>query len=249
MDHEPDCDVSSPPIKEHIEKQGFYVCNFLAGDYCPAFSYTVGMRESQGHPEFIAMGLSLELNSHLVVEACERVKAGETIEPDREYTGFIEGYPIRFVKVLQEHMPNHFGYAREYFGGWDFEVLQIVWPDKQGLWPWNEGCIEAFPYIQKLLDRDPHFAFYAPKNLASFVSEGVFDENMVIYDAIHGEDGWQFIANQPTTPENLILVCLETVVKEDPTINELFTLPQGKRAWRKKRGGEWTIEDYVEPEE
>ena len=65
MTHQPDCDGSSPPIEQGIEQQGFYVCNFEADDTCPAFSYSVGLRETQNHPDFLTMGLSLEMNSYL----------------------------------------------------------------------------------------------------------------------------------------------------------------------------------------
>lgn len=250
MAHNEDCDRSSPPIKEGIEQQGFYVCNFEAEDCCPAFSYTVGLRVTQNHPDFLTMGLSVEMNSYLVVEAAEKVKSGKIIEPNHEYDDFLDGVPVRFVTIQRPHMQRHFGFAREYYDTDQFKALQIVWPDKQGRWPWDEGCDEALAYCQKLLDRDPHFAFYSPTNLVSFCSRGVFEKNLSIYDVVHQANGeWQFISNEPCTPENIMLVCLEEVVKQDPTINELYDLPYGKRAWREKVGGKWTIEDYEEDDD
>lgn len=248
MTHQPDCDGSSPPIEQGIEQQGFYVCNFEADDTCPAFSYSVGLRETQNHPDFLTMGLSLEMNSYLVVAAAEAVKSGTEIEPNHEYEGFLNGFPIRFINILKEHMPNHFGFGFEYYrkkGDPTFDAMQIVWPDKLGKWPWDQDVAKNMPYCQKLLDRDPHFSFYAPTNLAAFCSRGIFEADKPILDAIHETNGdWQFLSDEPCTNENIMIVCLEEVVKKDPTINSLFYLPYGKQATRKSVGDDWTIEAF-----
>lgn len=236
---------SNPPIKEAILQQGFFVCNFEQEACCPAFSYTIGLRESRNHPEFLCMGLSVEMNSYLIATAAEAVLQGTKFRPKQEYHEFLDGVPVKVVPILEEHLDRHFGFGIEYYGTSEFDALQIVWPDRDGRWPWDDSCDEELSYCRKLLDRDPHFAFYAPANLRTFCSKGIFESNKPILDAIHQDDGeWQFLSDEPCTPENMMLVCLEEITKQDPTINELFDLPYGTRASRKQVGGDWETESY-----
>ena len=224
----------TPPIQEGIDKQGFFVCNFTATDSSPAFSYTIGLRETESHPDFLTMGLSLETNSYLVVAASEAVKTGKRFELNCDYEDFLEGYPIRFLPILQEHLPNHFGFAFQHYGTREIDAIQIVWPDKSGKWGWEEDCSPNLAYCQKLLDRDPNFDFYCPKNHATFCTKGVF-EGMPILDVYHDHEGdWQFHADEPGTTENAMMVCLEEVVNVDPTVNQLFDMDRGNHAWRGK---------------
>ena len=42
--------------------------------------------------------------------------------------------------------------------------------------------------------------------------------------------------------EALIFVCLEEIIKLDPTINEIYHLQYGWRAWRDNENSEWQYE-------
>ena len=236
-------DPCNPDIAGAIAKQGFYICNFEMDGYLPSFSYTVGLTESWGHPEILIMGLALETNSSCLVDCAERVRDGEVLKPASDYDGILK-CPVRFVEVLPQHLGNHFGFGLEYYrdkGAKPFKALQFVWPDKELKWPWDDEFDANLKSYHKLLDRDPEFAFYEPKNLGTFVTKGVLDGKTII-DVHHEEDGsWQFLADEPRTTEYIALVCLEEVVKIDPTVNNLFHLGFGQSASRKTKRSEWEI--------
>jgi hypothetical protein len=40
-----------------------------------------------------------------------------------------------------------------------------------------------------------------------------------------------------------MLVCLEQITKLDPSINEIYHLPFGWRAWRERKEEEWKYEE------
>jgi hypothetical protein len=65
----------------------------------------------------------------------------------------------------------------------------------------------------------------------------------VIHDA--DEADWQFLSGKSVSQKDLLLVSLESLVTEDPSLNELADLPQGwyatrttvRSAWERKEMG------------
>ena len=119
-----------PNIADVIAQQGFFICNFESDGYLPAFSYTIGLHETCSHPELLTMGLSMEMNSDNLIQACELVKDGQAMKTETDYADFLNDYPIRFLPILKEHMPEYFGYGLEYYNFQDFSAMQLVWPSK-----------------------------------------------------------------------------------------------------------------------
>ena len=242
-DHPTKDPACNPQIKEAIRKQGFFVCNFESDGYLPAFSYSIGLSETWAHPEILTMGLSPEMNAGNIVECAAKIKGGNTIATNIDNHDFLSGFPVQFINVLPEHFPFYFGFGLNYYGDQNFEAMQLVWPDKQSNWPWDDDFNKDACLLQKLLDRDPGFAFYEPKNLGVIVSKGAFGDNKPILDVFHEEDGdWQFLTAEPRVAENAMLVCLEEVAKTDPSINVLFDLGYGKSAHRESPDESWSRE-------
>jgi hypothetical protein len=65
----------------------------------------------------------------------------------RRVAGLIEGYDCELRKVQKSQYHDFFGYALWFYGGNEFDALQIVWPDKSHRFPWDEGC--AVPVAQQ----------------------------------------------------------------------------------------------------
>ncbi|MFL5577733.1 MAG: DUF4262 domain-containing protein [Gemmatimonadaceae bacterium] len=47
------------------------------------------------------------------------------------------------------------GFARWFYGGDDFPVLQVVYPDRTGRYPWEDGVAEGFRAVQPVLADGP----------------------------------------------------------------------------------------------
>ena len=122
--------------------------------------------------------------------------------------------------------------------------MQIVWPDKQALFPWQEGFNSAWKAGQPLLDRNLDFKFREERNVAVFTTRQVL-EGLPILRVIHETDGdWQFLCDTTYELDNLKVVALEELTKRDPTINELFQLNYGWQARRIVEAAEWQKEKY-----
>jgi hypothetical protein len=63
----------------------------------------------------------------------------------------LHSYPVRFVDVPQRCYPDYLGLATWAYEGNDFPAVQLVWPDKQGRWPWDATARAGFREGQPIL--------------------------------------------------------------------------------------------------
>ena len=66
---------------------------------------------------------------------------------------------------------------------------------------------------------------------------------LVSHDA--DDHGWQFIGASDVSMADAKLVCLEEIVRLDPTVLEVADLPPGWQAVRDSVGGAWTRREHA----
>jgi RNAse (barnase) inhibitor barstar len=90
---------------------------------------------------------------------------------------------------------------------------------------------------------DP-WPFDQPRNCATLTSTHVMNEGKLITHVYHDEDdhGWQFHSAEGATMENSLLVTLESVISQDPTLLQVADLPPGWLARRSTKEEPWQIE-------
>jgi hypothetical protein len=86
----------------------------------------------------------------LINFACERIREGQKYEEGQEYGDFLEGYPCVFPRVDPSCYGGLLNFTIWYYQGSHFPVLQLGWPDKAGLFPWDLGFDERFGNDQLL---------------------------------------------------------------------------------------------------
>lgn len=86
--------------------------------------------------------------------------------------------------------------------------------------------------------------FNQPRNLSVISLRQIVDSDEPILHVTHdSEDGaWQFLGWETPKIEDAVTVCLEHIIDSDESINELYNLPPGWRAWREKKEDEWVRE-------
>ena len=103
-------------------------------------------------------------------------------------------------------------------------------------------------FMQPLLDRNTDFKFYEERNLGVFTTRQAFEGEPILY-AYHNEDGdWQFHTSLEPDLDDAQVVCLEDITKLDPSINQLYNLQLGWKAWRKSPLDNWEFEEDSEDE-
>ncbi len=237
-------------IKTDVEKYGCHLALFEADNHLPAFSYSIGLYKTYQHPEIVCFGLNHDVMKNILNHAASQTKLGEVFSVGQSYSGFLEGYDVQFLEVSKEFYPYYFGYAGWYYDGYDFPVLQLIWPDKSGCYPHRTDFNPDWKFYQPLLDRNTDFLFYEERNLGVYTTKQVLDGEPILY-VYHNADGdWQFHSSIDPDINEAKLVCLSEIVKLDPSVNELYDLQYGWSAWRENIDSEWEYgEDQDEENE
>ena len=135
-----------------LEQWGWFVTKVGASDSEPAFAYSLGLYENFKHPEIIIFGLELEMMHRLVNDAGRRIRQGLGYKEGQRYDDLLKGYQCEFRKVNPNRHDGLLNYAIWYYKGSPFPVLQLVWPDQTGLFPWEDGFNERFRKKQLRLE-------------------------------------------------------------------------------------------------
>ena len=247
--HENHKEKAENSTKSNIAQHGFEICMLEKEGFLPAFVYSIGLFETYNHPEIIIFGLKMDVMTRMLNGIGDKIKKGKKFVTHKEYRGFIQNYPIQFLKVKEVHYPDYLGFAGNYYDSWDFPTLQLVWTDKNSKWSWEEGFNEDWLFQQPLLDRNEDFKFYEHRNLGVFTTRKILDGQPILF-VYHNSDGdWQFHHDQLPNLKDGKLVALEALVKKDPSLNELHYLGYGQRAIRNSVDDKWVFEDYENEDE
>ena len=119
-------------ISEDVQKFGWHVLA-VSCDSSPSFSYTIGFEESLNHPEVIISGLKIDLMHRLLNKIGTLIKQGRKFKNGDLSDELIKGFPVKFVPVKESELPGFLGLAEAYYDGREFNALQCIWPDKNGV--------------------------------------------------------------------------------------------------------------------
>jgi hypothetical protein len=142
----------------HISRTGWAVQGVPGDEHGPSWAYSIGMWHTFRGPELAVFGLSLENMAEIINALGNEAAAGVTIAAGDLAHGVS---PCTFA-ICPVHdswretslftMSNTiYGYIRPAY-------LQVVWPDRQGRFPWERGFEPRFDGVQPLLwlPRDDH---------------------------------------------------------------------------------------------
>ena len=140
----------------NIEQYGCHILYVLGEGDLPPFVYSVGIQKKTGAPELVVVGLKQPISHFVVNEYNRRVIAGERFPDGATAEGFLQGFPCLLRSVDRRHYQEYFGWNRWLYGGNEFDVLQMIYPSTDGIWPWDADASEYFKTRQTLLTPAPH---------------------------------------------------------------------------------------------
>lgn len=141
---------------EDIEKFGWHCLNILAEGELPPYSFSVGLFHSYQHPELIIFGLPANVAHQVLHIAVEAIKGGNPIDLGLPTEELVEGYSCCFVEVPVSQYRENVGYCRWFYEGDIFPLYQIVWPSREGYFPWHSAAPDSFRSIQPVLGASRH---------------------------------------------------------------------------------------------
>lgn len=134
-----------------IDKHGWQTTSVLAEEGSPPFSYTIGLYHSYGIAELIVFGLKPNTAHGIFSLVAAAAKNGNPLALDEPTNALLESYSCLFVKVPRSEYENYVLSARWYYEGVEFPLYQVVWPSKDGYFPWHEKVEKAFAATQPVL--------------------------------------------------------------------------------------------------
>jgi hypothetical protein len=126
-------------VRSNVAEHGCHVMMVEADEEGPGFAYSIGLTRTHAQPEVICFGLRNEVTHSIINEVQDRMASGEQFKDGDRVSGLIEGYVCALRRMDRACYREYLGYARWFNEGDDFETLQIVWPDRQGRFPWDAG--------------------------------------------------------------------------------------------------------------
>lgn len=130
-------DLGDRKLLDDVERIGWHMIGVPEDEKGPDFVYSIGLFHSFKHAEIIVVGMELKLMFWMVNEIGSWAKSGKRVGHGDVRDGLLDGYSCTFRTVGKQRYRDYFGYAKWFYRNDHFPVLQCVWPDKAGRWPWD----------------------------------------------------------------------------------------------------------------
>ena len=135
----------------NIAVHGTHVMTVTGGDDWPDFAYTIGLFENYRHAELLVLGIDLD-RAHLILnDARDLVRSGARFSAGAVSDQVLRNYAVTFRAIPPAQRTAHFGWADWFYGEREYPALQLIYPDRDRRWPWDERVSAAFRATQPIL--------------------------------------------------------------------------------------------------
>ncbi|MEU8320766.1 DUF4262 domain-containing protein [Nonomuraea sp. NPDC048881] len=148
-------DLTDQHTVEHVQARGWSVKMIPEDDHGPGFAYTVGLWHTHRSPELAMFGLDVRLMHVLLNDLADEIAAGRPAQADEERHDLLERHPVVLKTVDLSWYREFFGCAISFYRRLSFPVLEVLWPDRDGRFPWNTGYDEQYRELQPHLWLNP----------------------------------------------------------------------------------------------
>ncbi|HEY3799704.1 MAG TPA: DUF4262 domain-containing protein [Caulobacteraceae bacterium] len=131
-----------------IREHGWFRSNIFEDDTGPGFSYTTGFWSGASAPEVIVFSLKSELAHDVLWDLYRDLKAGEGFPVGQRVATVFANIEAVFLPVAKEFYSAYLGWNRWFYAGDDWPCLQLIWPDRNGMFPWEASYEERFANSQ-----------------------------------------------------------------------------------------------------
>jgi uncharacterized protein DUF4262 len=141
-------DKSEQKVISDVQEHGWHVILVSPDESGPGFAFTIGLFHSYGHSEVILFGLPDKVAHSVLNLIGAGVKGGLQLHDGDRSRHFLERHECAFVAFPVTAYHDYLGYARWFYSGDGFPVLQCVWPDANGRFPWEPAAREGSKELQ-----------------------------------------------------------------------------------------------------
>jgi hypothetical protein len=141
-------DVHEQHFVDIIREHGWFHTTVLADAEQVGFHYTTGWQLTIGHPEIIIFGLKTETVASVLWDLYRDATSGKNLPVNSLTDQAFKSLPAYTFEVSPDFYPEYLGWSRWFYGGDDFRCLQLVWPDREARFPWDDGADPSFSATQ-----------------------------------------------------------------------------------------------------
>jgi hypothetical protein len=132
-----------------IREHGWFRTNIFEEPGRPGYSFSTGFWVNRGHPEVIVFGLKSDIAHAVLWDLYRSLLANEEPVQGEPAWGILGNHRACLLPVSREHYANYLGWSRWFYGNDDFPCLQLIWPDRDDVFPWelsfDKGLARAQP--------------------------------------------------------------------------------------------------------
>lgn len=238
---------------EHVRMHGWSVCGVSDEDDLPGWVYTIGLWHTFGSPEVAMFGLRIHDMHGWVNQIGEQIRQGRALRLEEPRDGVIDGFSVVIRPVHESWYPELFGAGMGFYGRPPLPITQVVWPDRHGVLPWEDGCGGRCQVDQPCLwlpsHEQPIGIWRDFDVLTPWPFPGVSQEAKVITThrilngdepirlVVHNEDdGWEFLDGLPVELDDLAVVYIHHILGDFPGLAAVADLAVGEMAEQRSDG-------------
>ena len=91
----------------------------------------------------------------LLNDLADAVREGHAFASGDVSDRFLDAYDVTFRTVPERQYDAYLGWANWFNDGHGFPALQMIYPDRERHWPWDDGVAEGFRRNQPVLESEP----------------------------------------------------------------------------------------------
>jgi len=119
-----------------IREHGWFHTHVLGDEEGPGFDYTTGFQIGLGHPEIITFDMKKDVAATVLWDLYRSIGMGNK-PAIGELLHELTMLPLMLLPVSIARYQEYLGWSRWFYRGNDFGCLQLVWTDRDGLFPWE----------------------------------------------------------------------------------------------------------------
>jgi hypothetical protein len=128
----------------NIAEFGWHCVNVIEDDSHPPWSYTIGLYETWEHPEFIVIGRSRATSQAMLKTLSDDIEQSSPPNLTDSAGHQLLGMKCHFLEVNTRYYSDFVGFALWFYRKRHFPLYQIVWPNNDGLFPWDQNASKTF---------------------------------------------------------------------------------------------------------
>jgi hypothetical protein len=137
----------------NVREYGCHILRIAGDDQTPDYAFSIGLYVNYDHPELVIFGLSSDASKSIINDIRDRAKAGQKFADGDICDDVLVGANVSFARVPLQAYDTYLGTAIWFYSKSPrpFPCLQIVWPDREGRFPWDTGFDAEMRRFQPVL--------------------------------------------------------------------------------------------------